>query len=398
MRSKSNPNFIYSERSPKSKMPVKDRITGWFIKNIVIPRMEVIDNPGYIILRFTEKGRETYLRELFFPESIIVELERNVVDKYGNEGERTLYSAGKKFGYRYTLISRYPNINEVSMERINKFIYYFLKYMESTYAHKLDYDIDLAEREYTMVMDSYIVCEKNGIGLIMSSGGSAGVWSYMMNDPYIEGVQIDCQGRGDDKCKIICAPMDYLKRQNIRFFKEPCLDNLELSKDYRKINEIRPTKYAKLSLKNLIDNKFFEFSEGIVKRGKERYFLCEASLIYLLESEIKSNLGSSKILFDTSFDFGVKVSEMETNQDFNKFLTDYVSALGWGDISLLRKGGKYSVVSRFFPWTKYSQDSDLIIFSAFMSGLLSGFLNKDIRLNKVNKNLVGSSFTVIASE
>ncbi len=238
-------------------MPVKDKIMGWFIKNILIPRMEIIDHPGFIILRFTDKGKEVYLRELFFPESLLVELERNVVRKYGEKGKQALYSIGKTFGYRYTLISRYPTIKEVPIERINQFIYYFLKYMEGTCAHKLDYTVDVSRKKYTMIMDDYIVCGKDGIGLIMSAGGSAGVWSYMMDDPHVEGIELKCQGRGDKKCMVICAPKNVLLEENLKFFEESNLENLDLAREYVAINKIKPTKFAKLSLRNLLDTKFF---------------------------------------------------------------------------------------------------------------------------------------------
>jgi len=46
---------------------VKDRVVTWWIQNIIIPRQEIIDQPGFVVTTFTEKKFKAYLREFFIP-------------------------------------------------------------------------------------------------------------------------------------------------------------------------------------------------------------------------------------------------------------------------------------------------------------------------------------------
>jgi len=377
---------------------IKDNIVRWFIKNVVMPRQEIIDKPGFIVCQFTEKGKETYLRELIVSESLFAQIETEFIKKFGDKGRQALYSAGKKFGYRYALISNFPTIKETSEKDFENFIYMFMRYIETMWSSGISHSIDFKTKEYDVKLNDYIICRKNGIGHFMLEGCVSGYWEFCIDDETVEGIQIKCTGRGDDYCELICAPYKVLSEKRLNVIKEKSLENLELGKNYRTINAIRNTVYAKRSFQYLVNAGFFKHSGGVVIFGDERYFGCEASIIYLLEDEIKKLKNGENILFDVCFKFGKKLVEEQRDKVSKDFIMDYMSALGWGDILIKKKEGKNMAISNLFPWTKFSKDCNFVVYKGLLSGLLSGFLGNHILLKKVETHLSSEGFAVIVSE
>ncbi len=386
-------------------MVVKDKIVTWYLKNIYIPKSEITDKSGYIC-EHVGGQREIFLRELLLPETVFVELEKRMVKEI--KGKNILYSIGKRFGYRYAFASKFTTIDKVSKKIFLRYSYFLVRYIESiSYGKNLNHKVNYDKRMFNLNAKEYIICRKNGLGYILTSGGTAGIWAYMTCDPTVEGVQTKCQGRGDKKCELICAPAKVLKEKKIKFLKETDLENLEIDAEYMEINKIRPTQFARYSLKDLIDSGFFEYSKGVIHYKAERHFLCEASLMYILEKELKKLKGGGKVLFDVSFDYGKNLAE-ESKQELNNassssgsaesFITNYMSALGWGDILVMKKSGKYTVVSNYFPWTKWAKNIKFIMFRGMISGMLSGFLDKKITLKKLQTDFSGGFLTVIADE
>ena len=382
-------------------MVIKDKIVSWFVQNILLPKVERIDAPGFITI-ITVTGKEKVnIRELFLPEKLLIELEKKIVKKYKYNGKFCLYSIGKNFGYIYSILSGYSTIRDNKKDFLD-FAYFLVRWVEATYAKRISHKIDYKNKIFQMKMDNYIICRKNGLGYLLTSGGVAGIWAHVVCDPTIEGVQTKCQGRGDKECELICAPAEILKKRKLKFFRETNLGKLELDSDYKDINKIRKTEFARHSLKDLIDSGFFKYSQGVIHYKNERHFLCEASLFYILEKEIKKLKGGEKILFDVSFDYGRNLAEKEEKikdpKIVGNFITDYMSALGWGDILVLNKAGKYSVISNYFPWTKWVGDINFTMFRGIISGLLSGFLNRKITLKKFHTTLSGGYFSVSLDE
>jgi len=386
-------------------MVIKDRIVSWFIQNIILLKVEQISIPGFITIMTTGKEKVN-IRELFLPENLLMELEKKIVKNYVRNGKFYLYSIGKKFGYAYSILSTFPTIKDDKKDFLS-FVYFLVRWVEATYAKLISYKVNYKNKIFKMIMNDYIICRKNGLGYILTSGGVAGIWSYMACDQTVEGVQTKCQGRGDRECELICAPAEILKKKKLKFFKETDLENLELDPNYKSINDIRQTQFAKHSLKDLIDSGFFSYSQGIVQYKNERHFLCEASLMYILENELKKLKGAEKILFEVSFNYGknlIKRGQEETKECVmspritENFVTDYMSALGWGDILVLKKSGKYSVVSNYFPWTKWAKDIKFIMFRGIISGLLSEISNKKIILKKFQTDFSKGYISLFVSE
>jgi len=375
---------------------VKDRLLSWFLRNVVIPKITIIDHPGFIA---TRHGLMTavYIRQILMPESFLVDLENKIVKKYGEKGEQLLYSIGKKFGWRYAEVTNIPIIEKYDKKMFDVSAYFIVRVIECTYAERLSHKINLDLKEFDLVMDNYVVCRKNGKGYIFSSGGVAGIWAYAMQDTSIEGVQIKCQGRGDKKCEAICAPPEVLEKKGLKFFRETNLDGLEIDPMYEDMNKIRKPEYADTSFEDMINFGFFDYSRGVVRHRDERYFLCEATLPYLLELGLKKLKDGTKILFDCAFTHGERIGKLQGKVDPQRFMMQFLSASGWGDVLVLKSKGGYKVISAYFPWTKFAGDVKFEMYRGLVSGLLSGCLNKEIILSNVEVDTRGEGLTVILS-
>lgn len=373
-------------------MKIKDKVASWFISNIMIPKMEEMDKPGFIITRVSSR-ENIYLRDIFISESLISELERLCKEKLKYKGEKALYSTGKKFVFYYSKNSEFTKAEE---KGFSDFAYFFVRYIEGTYAKRIDHKIDMSKKLLKLNADKYIVCSKNGLGYIFSEGSTAGIWSYAFQDYTIEAVQTKCQGRGDKECEIICAPAKTLKKMNLKFLEERNLSELDFEDSYKEMNKIRKTTYAKNSLEDLINSGFLKYSHGVVNYNYERFFLCEASFMYFLEKELRKLKGADKILFDVSFNWGKMLVQKEKKQDFGKFIMDFMSALGWGDILVLKEKGKYKVIIDYFPWTKFASDINFIMFRGMISGILS--TDRKVTLRKIEKDTSQGYFSLWLSE
>ena len=367
-------------------MQVKDKVVNWWLQNIIIPRSEIIDKPGFIVTTFTEKKRTTYLREFMLSEQLLEFIEKKIIEKFGNQGKQALYSAGKKFGYLYASLSNFPTIYDISKQEFSDFAYLVIRYISGTYAKQANHNLDLDKKTITISFDNYIVCRNNGLGYIMLDGAVSGLWSYEMQDKTIEGAQLKCQGRGDPQCLIICGPLDELKNNTDILFKENDLPELKFDEVYKRINQIRETTYSKNSLKKLIDLGFFKYKEGTISYKTIRFFHCESHILYLLEEEISKLPNGEDFLFDICFEYGKFVKDIYGKNDYKKFILDYYPALGYGDI-LVRGSKEPEIYSIYYPWTNYSEKSKYIIFRGIMSGIVTDSMNNKIEFKNFKTDL-----------
>ncbi|MEF8880104.1 MAG: hypothetical protein V5A64_06930 [Candidatus Thermoplasmatota archaeon] len=352
-------------------MPIKDKVVNWFIQNVLAPKKEIIDKPGFVVTTFTEENQVTYLRELFLPEKLLEDLENNVINKYGDKGKQTLYSAGKKFGYLYAQLSNFPTIKDYSEKDMSNFISLLVKYMETTFSKNADYKTNFDEKTLFLSFEDYVVCRHNGYGYILTEGGSAGLWSYLMQDKSIEAIQLECEGRENDKCNILCESSDKLiEKIDERFYKELELPEKRLNESYKAMNEIRPSSYSNNSMKDLINSNFFRYEGGSFFYNGNRFFGCESHILYLLEKEISKLEEGEKIIFETCFEYGKTLRRTYSDTDYSGFLTDFFPAIGFGDITVLSQK-EPTVASIYYPWTRFSEESNFIIFRGILSGFVS---------------------------
>lgn len=376
---------------------IKDQVFSWFIQKVLAPSVEIVDKPGFIVTSLSEKNKETYLREFFLEEDLLVSIEKKIVSKYGSDGRAVLYSIGKKFGYLYSSLSNFNRIGESDKEKKDflDFSYFLVRYITAIYAFDAKHEIDLSRKRFTIELDKYVVCEKNGLGLIMTSGGIAGIWAYMVRDKTVEGVETSCQGLGADHCFVIAQPRVEHEKDGRKFTVEVDLPDDQFSTQYKSLNLIRPAQFAKNSLKSLLDSRLFRYDHGFLHYGDIRYFHGESHVIYLIEKDLAQLPGGEECLFEASFEFGQMLQKTYGGKDYKKFIMDYFPALGWGDILVKsEESGKISVISQYYPWTKYSSSTKFTIFRGVISGFISGCLDRKVQFLTFNRSI--SEFLVVS--
>jgi len=361
-------------------MQTKDRVVRWFIKNIIVPKREIIDKPGFIITTFTEHDTTTFLREIFLPEKLFEMIENKIVEKYGNQGKQVLYSAGKKFGYLYSSMSNFPTVNNHSQKDLEEFLYGLVRYMEVTFSKQATHEANFDEKTFSISFKDYVICPHNGHGYIMTDGGSVGIWSYLVQDKKVEGIQTECQGRGNSQCVVKCWPKKKFGEKNDKIFQEVNLPEYKFDTMYKSLNKIQPTKYTTMSMKKLLDAKFFKYEEGNFFYKKNRFFGSESHILYILENEIVKLENGEKLLFDICYEFGRILQKNSESTDYEKFIMDFFSGVGFGE-SIFVEHDPPKIVTIFYPWSVYSEQSKYIIFRGILSGFVSEAMGKDIHFN-----------------
>jgi len=369
-------------------MGIKDKVVSWYIRTILLPKREIIDKPGFICEKIGEGG--IYLREFAFPNFIGIGLENGIAD------QKILYNMGKNFGWNYASTSEVTTIDKASEKDFMENAHLMVKYMEAiSFAKKMNEKIDYKKRIFRLEMEDSLIYSHNGKGYIFERGGIAGIWAYVTQDKTVESVIIS---KSKKKCLVIAAPYETLVKMKYKPIKCTQLETFELDSEYGKYNKMRRAKWSSHSLRNLIDSGFFKYKHGHVTYGSERFFLCEASFMYILEKELKKVNQGLGILWDVSFGFGKKLAKIAGKQDPCKFISDFLPALGFGDILAVSKEGKYEVSVNYFPWLKWHDDIDFTMFRGLLSGIISGMEKKEIELKNIEKDLSAGylSFTISA--
>lgn len=366
-------------------MAIKDKIVKWFIENIVIPQQEIIDKPGFIVEAYNKANREVFLREIVVPEEIIARLENQIVLKFGARGKEVLYSAGKMFGHSYAGRSLFPQITSSSQKEFESFVYMWIRYIEAIAYGRINYIFDKNSGTINLQLSDFIICSKNGMGYFITLGSFAGFWAYLMDDYSVECIQKKCQGRGDEACELIAGRKKFLEKKGAENIASKVLVVLPNDGADKNMNAIRPCRFNNKSFKDLLDNKFFKYDGGEITRMDKRYFIIESSAMYFLESELMKIDKSNKILFGLSFEFGKSLAK-KNEKDYEKIISTYLSAMGYGDIYIFSKREKIHVSSDYFPWAPYADKVNFALFRGVLSGLLSGFVGRNIFLKNVSSD------------
>jgi len=359
-----------------------DRILSWFLRKAIIPRTIRLDIPGFIVERVES---ENNIRNMLLPEALIGNIERRIVDKAGQEGAQRLYSVGKRFGYRHALISRLPVWEGQSAFQKRKFLsaaHFVIKYIGSVYSSDIREVIDLEAKKLTIRANNFVVCRHNGLGLLLTSGGVAGIWACAMNDHTVEGVQTACQGRGDAHCEVVCAPSAELKREGHKVYHERRVTHLALDERYRDFNRPRKLEYAETSAQDMINLGVFRYEGGVLSLGDERHFVCGASLVYMLEEEFASDREVGRVLRETAYEQGRRIGTAAGRRDYRRFVPEYLASCGWGD-TLVSESARLKLRVNFFPWTKWTDDATFTIFKGLVEGMLSELRQKRTKFRAV---------------
>jgi hypothetical protein len=208
---------------------------------------------------------------------------------------------------------------------------------------------------------------------------------------------------------LIISPKEQLEKNGMKPFAYPQIEKNLLEKDfdygteYELMNKLHNLKWGRNSFKTLWNSGFLSFERGRIEYKKERFFFCEASFLYILESEIAksipNNQNNTDILWDTSFECGEYLGKLSLDaMDGCKFITDFFPALGFGDIMASKQNGKYKIVINYFPWFSLARSINFISIRGMFSGVLSAFENKKIQLQNIDKEERNGYLTLILSE
>lgn len=364
-------------------MPIQDKVVTWFLQNILVPRQEIIDKPGFIVSTVSEENKKINVRELLLPEGLFEKIEKMITQKYGEEGRHVLYSVGKKFGYVYASLSGFPQLGTAKDKDVENFAYFFVRYMAGTYASEASHQIDLKSKTFKITLKDYLICRNDGIGLLMTDGGCAGIWAWVCDDYSVEAIQDKCQGRGDQTCEVLCAPAPVLKNMSKSFFVEKSKFSYSLNDEYIIRNKIRETTNSKNSLRALLDNRFFDYNSGKMLYNGKRFFLDDADILYIIEKDIGDSFKKDNILFEAAFEEGKEIAKAYANKSWSKFITDFFGASGFGDIIVLdTKKPRIGLV--YYPWSILSAKSEYQIIRGLLSGIITICSGEDVSLKLLN--------------
>lgn len=359
-----------------------EELVSAYIKYWLLPRMEDITHPGFVLTKFSEKGADISVRDVFLPEDLFIGIEDSLVNKYGKEGIRALYSVGKKSGYAYASLANLMKCSEVTEAGLREFRGP-LQLISETPASDISVNsIDLSKKKIEVALRNYLVCRKNGRGHLILEGGIGGIWAYMVDDKTVEGLQTRCQGRGNEECVLVAQPYD-LFQTHPEYRTDSHLLDLRYSEEYASFNAVRETEYCRYSLETLLAENFFEYSGGEVLYKGIRHLELDPHLLYFLEEECGKLSGCLELLFNVAFDVGARIIYAAEDKSPD-IIMNYLSALGWGDMLLIYTKKTAEFISFFHPWTQYSEASDYVIFRGLVSGMVSQQLNKHIEFDKIN--------------
>ncbi len=369
----------------KVKEKVETSLASMYIKYWLLPNIEDLTNPGFVITKLTGGESDAVLRDLFVPEELFMEIENAFDEKHGVTGRTALYSAGKKAGYVYASLSSLTRRSSTSDEKFLKFLGQLVIFIGGTYSSKVSYVVDLEKKTFELSFDNFVVCKENGRGYIITEGSIAGVWAYMIGDKSVEGLQLECKGRCGAKCSVVIQPRDRFDK-SVSVYNVGNLPEIKYDEEFMEYNHVQPTSHSKNSLKSLIDGKFFEYRDCMVLFKGVRHFEMDPYFIYLIEEETSVLESGKETLFEAAFKTGKSIIKVANDRSLN-FITDYLSALGWGDVLVEESRGVFTFSSTYHPWTKYSLKSEYTIIRGLVSGMLSEQRQKEIRLGPAKIDL-----------
>mgnify|MGYP005839153827 CR=1 FL=1 len=360
---------------------IKDDVVRFYVQNFIINKSQNIEVPGFVFFRVSGKT-PIYARQVIMPESFFVNLEIKLRDK-GSVAQKALYSAGKKFGYRFSLLGGFPSSSDKSGSALVDYISVINKFIEGTYASRVDCKVNVDEKSCLYTIENFVIINKLGFGYFLPLGAAAGMLSYIFNDNSIEGIisdEVSAPGRVQN---LYYAPKEIILLKSKNFFSESDLSGLQPTQEYVSFNQVRRLNCSSFSFKKLLDSKFFNFNKGIILNNSQRYFIVEVSALYLIEKELA---GFSNEIYDSAFSAG-EMAFMQIDAPSLSTVSDYLAAFGWGDVLVLEREGKFRVNSNYFPYTKFCSAINFTIFKGIVAGMLSVLSKRKVEFSKVESSI-----------
>ena len=139
-------------------MDIKDKFLRFYIQNFIINNSQNIENPGFIFFKISGKT-PIFARQIIMPESFFVNLEQKVAATKKDALRKRLYSAGKKFGFSFSILGGFSKASEKSVKELPGYINIINKFIEGTYAAKISCEVD-AEKQICRYESRKFCCNK----------------------------------------------------------------------------------------------------------------------------------------------------------------------------------------------------------------------------------------------
>ena len=192
-------------------MDIKDSVVRFYIQNFIINKSQNIEVPGFVFFKLSGKT-PIFVRQVIMPEDFFIYLEE-LLAKRGTDAQKSMYSAGKKFGYRFALLGGFSTIKDKRGKDFVDYINIINKFIEGTYASKIECTVNLDYKVCTYSVENFIAINKLGYGYFLPLGAAAGLMSYVFQDPSIEGV-LEEFTKIEGKAVLTYAPSEYLKAES----------------------------------------------------------------------------------------------------------------------------------------------------------------------------------------
>lgn len=339
-------------------------------------------DPGFITMKLEHHGHKIFHRMCCFPEQVFIEFERRFSNN--RESREKLYGTGKNFGYKF--IERMYSYPDKSRINVDKFVSYAVDMaFDGKIGNVVNFGFDYNRMLYWLTEKDALVCKTTGYDYILQ-GVLSGAIAYLLENPFVEAIHVRCEGKGDDECIYVAAPDSIIKGtyKDAEILTSEINEKKENEGIYRSVN--KPNKISAGSLNEIIKTgliKYHKKNNGIFIYENKKFFLADSSIIFFIEGALKN---SEEEIFNIAFKAG-RESEIPI-----KFLRDFLSATGWGDVHI----SENEVIAEHFPWSNFIENFNFPFFSGMVCGIISKEKNRKIKFKdlKVENTLYKDSFTV----
>ena len=344
----------------------------------VLTKTSQIATGGYIYSNFPKlDGSSAFERVIFLPETFFINLEMAVVNNLGERGKNKLYGIGKAFGYRFASLLSLPR------EDVRGSVSSIFRFLETLYAEKINVTLlDEKKKVLTLYTEDLAITSKDKMGYILTVGGCAGIWCYLIKDYAIE---CSINIISESEIELVCAPISELKSKKLEILKSRSVAPIELDNILYKQQNM-PDKSSQdrslFSMSKLIDAGLVNYHQGKMSLtfSDTRLLPVEISLL----SEIESNIETELVLESAQkcfFDIGCR---LEKQPDPEEYIAQLLTAFGFGIVEVINssEGG---IVFNFRGYPFISQ-LKLRLYFAVVKGIILGFCSSCGKEYKVNSS------------
>lgn len=351
----------------------------YFFEKLIFPKVITIDRPGYIITRYTKRyGDPIEQRSVFHFEDILANIQIETIKKIGKEKSSEIwYDIGKDTALHYLKMSNIKKIPRILLPSVLEYIFTTFKSVGTSMAENISFD----KKNCSLILygSNNPYCRKSN-ECNLFAGATSGFLSLL------SGENIEAKGECENcpkNCKIVA------NRNIIRKF-STSLTNLSPSLGDKKLNF--PMETAENNRNSLSD--FIRFKKINIDNSGKFYFKNKILLpsrigAYGIVVYHYNKIGEKNFLKKTtikeSSDLFREIIVSGEKKKKLKFLTNLLSATGWGIISYNINKEKIVFNFKYPPTTSYGFE----YYSWVLNGFLNTIFNKELEISKTtfNKNI-----------